>query len=145
CDVVQQQDNTTDSSSNKRARTESPVEQFIDTAVITEESFVGDAAFAEAAEQVDVDEDTLLALFLIRTLFDPASVWHAAVKRLEEFKHPMLVAEQSEQYADMLMELYEIHSALFPVLSETFADVFDAGQFSLDRFLWAAGVVSALD
>ncbi|KAJ1942392.1 hypothetical protein FBU59_003212 [Linderina macrospora] len=145
CNTASSETDTEDSSRSKRARVESSLEQFLSTVLITEAAFESDSEFALAAAQVDVDEDTLLALFVIRLLHNPSSAWHAAIKRLEDFKHPMLVAGQSEEYAEMLMELYEIHEALFPVLSETFPEVFPAEQFSLDGFLWAAGVVSALD
>ncbi|KAJ2387379.1 hypothetical protein GGI23_006293, partial [Coemansia sp. RSA 2559] len=137
----------------KRVRTGAKAEaaeQLAKAVLLTTQSFAQDSAFAEAAEQVDVDDEVLLSLFLVRVAATPESPWHAAAKRLEEFRHPMLLlpprAQKNddadlERFADALDELCEIHGALFPLLSTHFPGVFPAAAFTLDRFLWAAGIV----
>ncbi|KAJ2740106.1 hypothetical protein GGI20_005981 [Coemansia sp. BCRC 34301] len=134
--------------SAKRARADaSPSEQFVSSVLVTSESFASDEAFLDAAEQVDIDEDVLLTLFLLRARMVPSSPWHAAIRRLDGFKHPMLLFEQDgsmgEAYGETLVEMGEIHDSLFPLLTEHFGDVFPAEHFALDRFLWASGIVDA--
>ncbi|KAJ1669233.1 hypothetical protein GGF38_002413, partial [Coemansia sp. RSA 25] len=136
------------SPSAKRVRAgATPSEQFISSVLITSESFSSDEAFLDATEQVDIDEDVLLALFLLRARMISSSPWHAAIRRLDGFKHPMLICEQDssagEEYGEMLMEMGEIHDSLFPLLTEHFGDVFPAEHFTIDRFLWASGIVEA--
>ncbi|KAJ2906983.1 hypothetical protein GGI21_003973, partial [Coemansia aciculifera] len=138
----------TTSPSAKRVRTgASPSEQFISSVLVTSESFASDEAFLDATEQVDIDEDVLLALFLLRARMMPSSPWHVAIGRLDVFKHPMLLIEQEstggEAYGEMLMEMGEIHDSLFPLLTEHFGDVFPADHFTIDKFLWASGIVEA--
>ncbi|KAJ1661960.1 hypothetical protein EV178_006277 [Coemansia sp. RSA 1646] len=141
----------------KRARVSAKTdatERLVKSALLTTESFAQDTAFAEAADQVDIDDDVLLLLFLVRVAGTPKSSWHAATKRLEGFRHPMLLLREQmenddgnrstaglDRFAVMLDELCEIHGSLFPLLSTHFPDVFPADLFSLDRFLWAAGIV----
>ncbi|KAJ2028404.1 hypothetical protein GGI03_001668 [Coemansia sp. RSA 2337] len=124
-----------------------PSEQFTDSVLVTSESFATDQAFLEASEQIDVDEDVLLTLFLLRVHMVPSSPWHAALRRLDGFKHPMLLSEQNtdvgEMYGEMLVEIGEMHDSLFPLLTEHFADVFPAEHFTVDKFLWASGIVEA--
>ncbi|KAJ2661709.1 hypothetical protein IWW48_002255 [Coemansia sp. RSA 1200] len=151
----------------KRARVASKsdaAERLVRSVLLTTQSFAQDAEFAAAADQVEIDDDVLLSLFLVRVLGTPKSPWHTETKRLEGFKHPMLQLLRSqsaddeeggsdlseadrELFADTLEELCEIHESLFPLLSTHFPDVFPASQFSLDRFVWAAGIVDmfALD
>ncbi|KAJ2685078.1 hypothetical protein IWW39_004520 [Coemansia spiralis] len=127
---------------SKRARTDTtPSEQFLGV-LITSESLASDQAFHEASEQIDVNEDVLLTLFLLRARMLPSSPWHAAIRRLEGFKHPMLLFEQ-DVYGEMLEEMAEIHESLFPLLTEHFGDVFPPEHFTVDRFLWASGIVEA--
>ncbi|KAJ2866913.1 hypothetical protein GGH94_001184 [Coemansia aciculifera] len=131
---------------SKRARADvRPSEQFIDSVLITSESFATDQAFLEASELVDVNEDILLTLFLLRARMVPSSPWHAAIRRLDGFKHPMLLLEQNtgDMYGEMLAEIGEMHDSLFPLLTEHFGDVFPAEHFTVDKFLWASGIVEA--
>ncbi|KAJ2812436.1 hypothetical protein H4S07_001402 [Coemansia furcata] len=135
---------TTTSSTSKQARADAaPSEQFIGSVLITSESFATDQAFLEACEQVDIDEDVLLTLFLLRVRMMPSSPWHMAIRRLDGFKYPMLASEQRASMGDMLAEMGEIHDSLFPLLTEHFGDVFPAEHFTVDRFLWASGIVEA--
>ncbi|KAJ2475152.1 hypothetical protein EV174_005380, partial [Coemansia sp. RSA 2320] len=132
----------------KRARASTTSsEQFSTTVLLSSESFASDPEFLDAVEQVDVDEDVLLALFLLRAHMEPSSPWHAAARRLDAFKHPMLLFEQDagvgEEYGEMFMEMGETYDSLFPLLTEHFADVFPASHFTVDKFLWAAGIVEA--
>ncbi|KAJ2484423.1 hypothetical protein IWW47_005677, partial [Coemansia sp. RSA 2052] len=105
------------SPSAKRVRADAtPSEQFISSVLITSKSFSSDEAFLDATEQVDIDEDVLLALFLLRARMISSSPWHASIRRLDGFKHPMLIFEQDssmrEAYGEMLMEMGEIHDSL---------------------------------
>ncbi|KAJ2490948.1 hypothetical protein IWW37_002727 [Coemansia sp. RSA 2050] len=132
---------------SKRARTDAtPSEQFLGM-LITSESLASDQAFHEASEQIDVSEDVLLTLFLLRARMLPSSPWHAAIRRLDGFRHPMLLFEQGdsvdEVYGEMLAEVGELHDSLFPLLTEHFGDVFPAEHFTVDKFLWASGIVEA--
>ncbi|KAJ2456090.1 hypothetical protein EV183_000433 [Coemansia sp. RSA 2336] len=122
------------------------VQSFIDTVLITEESFAKDPEFQTAAEQIDAEPDVLLTLFILRIRMCPNSPWHKAVVRLESFKHPMLAAddpETMEMYGEMMMEMGEIHDMLFPTLTNIFPEVFVKEHFTADLFLWAAGVVES--
>ncbi|KAJ1719669.1 hypothetical protein LPJ53_005604, partial [Coemansia erecta] len=91
--------------SAKRPRSDTPLgeleQSFLDSALLTTDSFAGDTEFAEALEQIDVDEDVALALFVVRVLLCEQSLWHARVRRLEGFAYPM-----DEE------ELEDVHAAL---------------------------------
>ncbi|KAJ2762649.1 hypothetical protein IWQ57_005748, partial [Coemansia nantahalensis] len=123
----------------KRARTTPPP---FATALLSLDSLGSDDEFAEAIEQVDVEEDVLLTLFVLRCRMRPESPWHAAVARLEGFSHPMLVSG-TEEHVKMMMDMGELHDTLFPLLSEHFPDVFPPASFTPELFLWAAGIVEA--
>ncbi|KAJ2800241.1 hypothetical protein H4R20_004132 [Coemansia guatemalensis] len=130
----------------KRARATQPVQLFLEDVLVTlNHSLDRDPEFSQAVEQIDVDEDVLLTLFVLRCRAFPQSPWHFAVKRLESFKHPMLLLEEDpqalENYGEMMMEMGEIHDSLFPLLNEYFPEVFPIDQFSSELFLWAAGIV----
>ncbi|KAJ1732312.1 hypothetical protein LPJ61_002106 [Coemansia biformis] len=122
----------------KRARTSPP---FADV-LLSRHSFASDDEFADAVEQVDIDEDVLLALFVLRCQMRPESPWHGAVVRLVDFVHPMMESG-TDEHAETMMEMGEIHDALFPLLSDHFPDVFPPERFTPELFLWAAGIVEA--
>ncbi|KAJ1761056.1 hypothetical protein LPJ58_001396 [Coemansia sp. RSA 1591] len=133
-------------SRSKKSRTVLPAQQFVDDVLVTEESFAHDADFLAAVEQVDIDEDVLLVLFILRIRMCSALPWHTAVQRLESFKHPMLVYDDpdtAEAYGEMMMEMGEVHDSLFPLLTEHFPDVFPPENFTPELFLWAAGVTES--
>ncbi|KAJ2221545.1 hypothetical protein EV180_004618 [Coemansia sp. RSA 518] len=133
-------------SRSKKPRTVLPAQQFVDDVLVTEESFAHDADFLAAVEQVDIDEDVLLVLFILRIRMCSALPWHTAVQRLESFKHPMLVYDDpdtAEAYGEMMMEMGEVHDSLFPLLTEHFPDVFPPENFTTELFLWAAGVTES--
>ncbi|KAJ2549125.1 hypothetical protein EV175_004564 [Coemansia sp. RSA 1933] len=138
----------------KRVRVDSvsATHQFAESVLLTPQAFAQDAGFAEAVEQVDIDDAILLVLFLIRAADSRQSPWHVLAKQLESFRHPLqLLHDQRSddgpgshdlaRFADTLDELCEIHESLFPLLSTHFPDVFPAAAFSLRRFVWAAGII----
>ncbi|KAJ2080123.1 hypothetical protein H4R24_003291 [Coemansia sp. RSA 988] len=132
----------------KRARSTQPVQLFLDDVLVTlDHSLNCDPEFFQAVDQIDVDEDVLLTLFVLRCRAFPQSPWHVAVKRLVEFKHPMLLVEEDskalESYGEMMLEMGEIHDSLFPLLNEHFPEVFPIDRFSSELFLWAAGIVES--
>ncbi|KAJ2617377.1 hypothetical protein H4S08_000345 [Coemansia sp. RSA 1365] len=132
----------------KRARAMQPAQLFLEDVLITlDYSLDQDAEFSQAVEQIDVDEDVLLTLFVLRCRAFTQSPWHTAVKRLENFKHPMLLLEDDptmlESYGEMMMEMGEIHDSLFPLLNEHFPNVFPLEHFTSELFLWAAGIVES--
>ncbi|KAJ1963838.1 hypothetical protein GGI12_001813 [Dipsacomyces acuminosporus] len=131
----------------KKARVSNSEERFAKEVLVTAAAFERDLEFYEAIQQIDVEEDTLYVLFLIRALFSNTLPWSAAVKRLEEFKHPMQLYEQDsavvESYGEMMLEMGEIYESLFPLLTEHFPQVFPAAQYTQERFLWAAGIVES--
>ncbi|KAJ2377765.1 hypothetical protein IW150_001189, partial [Coemansia sp. RSA 2607] len=120
----------------KRPRTDIPLaeleQNFVSHALLTTDSFACDEEFADALEQIDVEEDVALALFIVRALLCEQSACHARVKRLEHLACPM------DDY-----ELEDVHASLFPLLSEHFPEVFSEEEYSLERFVWAAGLVEA--
>ncbi|KAJ2131187.1 hypothetical protein IW136_005368, partial [Coemansia sp. RSA 678] len=133
-------------SRSKKSRTALPAQQFVENVLVTEESFAHDADFLAAVEQVDIDEDVLLVLFILRIRMCSALPWHTAVQRLESFQHPMLVYDDpntAEAYGEMMMEMGEVHDSLFPLLTEHFPDVFPPEHFTPELFLWAAGVTES--
>ncbi|KAJ2357693.1 hypothetical protein IWW50_003979 [Coemansia erecta] len=130
----------------KKPRQDSAAQRFVDDVLVTDESIARDAAFAAAVDQIDVEADVLLTLFVLRIRMCPFLPWHACVRRLEPFKHPMLVREDPdaiESFGEMMMEMGEIHDSLFPLLTEHFPDVFPKEHFTPELFLWAAGVVES--
>ncbi|KAJ2370087.1 hypothetical protein H4S01_000598 [Coemansia sp. RSA 2610] len=131
---------------SKKPKQPLAAQQFIDEVLLTEESFTSDPEFMDAVEQIDAEPDVLMTLFVLRIRASPESPWHAAVQRLGLFRHPMLVAEDADAglaYADMMLEMGEIHDSLFPLLTEHFPKVFPAEQFTPELFLWAAGLVES--
>ncbi|KAJ2696215.1 hypothetical protein H4R19_005765 [Coemansia spiralis] len=54
-----------------------------------------------------------------------------------------MLASGSDEHVETLMEMGEIHDALFPLLSGHFPDVFPPAGFTAELFLWAAGIVEA--
>ncbi|KAJ2721685.1 hypothetical protein GGI07_003800 [Coemansia sp. Benny D115] len=113
--------------------------EFIGGVLISSQVFELDEAFEVAMEQVDFEPDIALTLFIVRCLVNDALPWHGLVKRLEEFKHPMLLGEAG--FEEMLTDAGEVYDSIFPLLSDHFPEVFPAKVFTLERFLWAVGIV----
>lgn len=103
--------------------------------LLTAESAAASPGFAPLLECVaGLAEDSVLALFLLHeAAAGPASAWAPFVGALPEADDPSGAEEA----------VVDLHSQLFPALSDARPDLFPAGAFALPRFAWAVAAVRA--
>ncbi|ORX88619.1 SET domain-containing protein [Basidiobolus meristosporus CBS 931.73] len=129
------------------------LQHFLGT-VITMEKVVSDREFFEViTNNIDgLDEETILALFIIRCSTNVDGRWYASLAKYQDFHDPNYSNDLFETSAggldpeaqEDLLNLQEMYDALFPYMTSTNPDLFPANIYTWEKFRWAASIVDSL-
>ncbi|KAK9763141.1 hypothetical protein K7432_010460 [Basidiobolus ranarum] len=124
------------------------LKHFLNSA-ITMEKVIADSEFYEViSSTIDgLDEETILALFVIRCSTDVNSRWYASLSKYQHFSDPYYstdVSSLSLEAEEDMLNLQEMYNALFPYMSTIKPSLFPSNAYTWEKFLWAAGIVDSL-